>query len=301
MMQYTQFGSTGLKVSRLGIGSIGVGPSAEQQAEVIRIMNILLDAGANLVDTAQCYPRSEELIGRELSHRRSEYILVTKCGHHEILPDGSMRSRAISMEDIDTALKKLRTDYLDVMLLHSYDYEPLRRGEALEVLSRAKDAGKIRFMGYSGDNERAEWAVKEGGIDVLETSVSIADQHNIARTLPACIERGVGVIAKKPIANAAWRLIDTPEQASEHIRPYVDRLAALAYDPGRYDCADMAELALRFTLGVEGVHSAIASSKNPAHIDENLRVVERGGLKPEHVEAIARRFSAVQQGWQGCN
>lgn len=300
-MQYTPFGKTGLEVSRLGIGSIGVGPTPREQAEVIRLMNLLLDAGANLVDTAQCYPRSEDLIGRELSHRRKDFILVTKCGHHEILPDGSMRSRAISMGDIDRALEKLRTDYLDVMLLHSYDYDLLRRGEALEVLRKAKEAGKIRFLGYSGDNERAEWAVKEGEIDVLETSVSIADQHNAGRTIPACVERGVGVIAKKPIANAAWRLIDNPDAASEHVRPYVDRLSVLAYDPGEYGCGDMAELALRFTLGVEGLHTAIASSRNPRHIEENLRVVDRGPLEPEQVARIRAKFDAVQRDWPGCN
>ena len=102
------FGNTGLRVAPPGIGSI-----APQHGEdlAIRQMNELLDAGANLVDTAQCYAGSEEMIGRHLSHRRNEMVLVSKCGHHDILADGSMRSKAISMADIDGALRRLKTDY----------------------------------------------------------------------------------------------------------------------------------------------------------------------------------------------
>ncbi len=301
-MEFTEFGKTGLIVSRLGIGSIAVGEKPEEQAEVIRLMNMLLDSGANVIDTAQVYARSEELIGRELSHRRKEFTLVTKCGHHDILPDGSMRSRPISMEDIDMALRKLRTDWLDVMLLHSYDLDLLQKGVALEILQKAREAGKIRLYGYSGDNERAEWAVRYGDIDVLETSVNIADQHNIARTIPLCRERGVGVIAKKPVANAAWRYIDKPGQARELIRPYVERLTKLAYVPADFGCEDMSELALRFTLGVEGVHTAIVSSRNPAHISKNVRIVnDPGPLSLEQVEQIRTHFDTMQEEWFGCN
>jgi aryl-alcohol dehydrogenase-like predicted oxidoreductase len=188
------------------------------------------------------------------------------------------------------------------MLLHSYDLDLLQRGEALEVLRTAREAGKIRFYGYSGDNERALWAAEHGGIDILETSINIADQYNIAHVLPACRKRNIGVIAKKPIANATWRFFDDPDRANQHIRPYVDRLLRLAYDPADFGCASMAELALRFTLGVEGVHSAIASSRNPAHIADNLRIVDQvGPLAPEHIQRMRDHFDATEQQWLGCN
>ena len=152
-------------------------------------MNALLDVGANLVDTAQCYAGSEAMIGRHLAHRRDEMVIVTKCGHHEVLANGRMRSRAISMDDIDGALQRLNTDYLDAMLLHSYDFDLLVQGDALAILEAARDAGKIRHIGYSGDNERLAWAVSCPLITVVEVSVNLVDQHNLREALRTAAAR----------------------------------------------------------------------------------------------------------------
>ena len=121
-MKDISFGSTGLSVAPLGIGSVG--PHHGEDV-VVRQMNLLFDAGCNLVDTAACYGDSELIIGRHFSQRRDDYVLVSKCGHHDVLADGSMRSRAISMDEIDTALRQLQTDHLDAMLLHSYEFDLL--------------------------------------------------------------------------------------------------------------------------------------------------------------------------------
>lgn len=222
-MQYIEFGKTGLKVSRLGIGSITIGPTTKEKRHVVALMNRLLDAGVKLIDTAQCYSRSEELIGKYFAHRRKDYILVTKCGHHEILSNGSIRSLPISMKDIDRALLRLRTDYLDAMLLHSYDYDALQKGDALKVLVAAKQAGKIRFIGYSGDNESALWAAQCPEIDIIEMSVNICDQYNIRAVLPECLTNNIAIIAKKPIANAVWRYITHQEKPVGNYRKYAGR------------------------------------------------------------------------------
>lgn len=219
-MQHIEFGKTGLKVSRLGIGAIAIGPTAKDKRHVVALMNRLLDAGVNLIDTAQCYSRSEELIGKYFAHRRNDYILVTKCGHREILSNGYKRLLSISMQDIDQALIRLRTDYLDAMLLHSYDYDLLKKGDAIEVLAAARQAGKIRFIGYSGDNECALWAAQCPEIDIIEMSVNICDQHNIRTVLPNCLKRNIAVIAKKPIANAAWLYISRNGKRGNHFREH---------------------------------------------------------------------------------
>ena len=195
MLTQRAFAHDGDVVAPLGIGSIAVSFGAET---VIKQMNLLLDAGANLVDTAQCYPGSEALIGQSLSHRRDEMFLVSKCGHHYIDDRGRMRSLAISMDDVDQALRRLRTDHLDAMLLHSYDMDLLVQGEALAVLAAAKDAGKIRHIGYSGDNHALAWAVQQPLISVVEASYNIVDQANAAQALSDAHERQVGVIAKRP-------------------------------------------------------------------------------------------------------
>lgn len=300
MPELTQrpFGDTGLTVAPLGIG-------ATHSAEVI---TYLLDQGVNLVDTAQCYGEHEVLLGETIAHRRDEFILVSKCGHHDVLPDGSMRSRAISMADVDRALERLKTDHLDAMLLHSYDRDLLEAGEAVGVLAAAKQAGKIRFAGCSGDNETAALAASMPEVGVIEASISLADQRNIDVLLPVCRERGIAVIAKRPIANGAWRHLAAPDKAGEHVRPYVDRLAAMGLRPAdiglRGEDAWPA-LALRFNLAVPGLHTAIVSTSSLDHARDNLAAAKDGPLDAEayqHIRELFRRAEGASGAvWAGLN
>ncbi|MBD3420628.1 MAG: aldo/keto reductase [Chitinivibrionales bacterium] len=292
-MQYCSFGKTGLRVSQLGIGAIGIRSDVDMP-EAARLTQNMLDLGCNLIDTAQCYTYSEEMIGKFLAHRRQDFILVTKCGHHRKNADGSQRSLPVSMIDIDQALTRLRTDHLDAMLLHSYDYDLLLEGEGLNVLLCAKRAGKIRFIGYSGDNERAEWCAKQPEFDILEMSINLFDQNNITSALPEARRTEKGVIAKKPIANAAWRCLDNPGKAGEHWRKYLPRIRKMAVDPDDYGCRDMSELALRFTLSVAGVNTAIVSSRNAHHQQANVKAVESGALPERHLAELHNRFAQAR-------
>lgn len=299
VIKTTAFGKTGMSISPLGIGC----------TDNLEVINLLLDAGCNLVDTAQCYGGHEKFLGENIAHRRSEFILQTKCGHHRVLPDGTMRSREISMDDIDQALHSLRTDYIDIMLLHSYDLDALQRGAAIEVLLAARQAGKIRFAGYSGDNERALYAAGHGAFDIIETSISIADQRQIHTLLPLCRERGIGVVAKRPVANAAWRGFAEIESVAEKAATYTRRLTAMNVDlPSIGFSADnsgWAELALRFNLGIEGLHCSIIGTKNPVHARGNLTAVAKGPLPQEVQHTLMNAFSRAEKEsgslWNGEN
>ena len=290
------FGKSGLNVSALGIGSI---PVARGENLVVESMNRLLDAGCNLVDTAQCYPGSEDLIGRCLAHRRDEMILVTKCGHHDVLPDGSMKSKRISMEDIDGALQRLKTDRIDAMLLHSYDLDALQAGHAQEVLLKAREQGKILHAGYSGDNERAQWILDHDLFEVLECSVNLFDQWNAEHVLPRAAQQGVGVIAKRPLGNAVWRY-GLSDEFNPHHQEYVARLRAM-----NLSINDWPSTALRFTLSLPGVTTAIASSTSVENQQANLAAVEAGPLDAETVGAIRDAFQQAEaasgQVWESCN
>ncbi|MCC5851004.1 MAG: aldo/keto reductase [Verrucomicrobia bacterium] len=287
-MKKHPFGNTDIQISPLGIGC----------TDNVEVIELLLDAGCNLLDTAQCYGAHEAFLGEHFRHRRDEFFLQSKCGHHEVLPDGSMRSLKITMADIDAALRKLRTDHLDAMLLHSYDLDALQRGDAIEVLQAAKAAGKIRFAGYSGDNERALFAARHGAFDVIETSISIADQTQIDTLLPLCREKGIGVVAKRPVANAAWRGFEDLKQVAAKASVYTQRLAEMnLYLPAfgfTDDNAGWSELALRFNLSLDGLHSSIIGTKNPAHARANLAVVEKGPLPPEVLQQIRDAFHRAE-------
>src|SRR5215469_13202498 len=150
-MKKVAFGKTGFEVSVLGFGGAPIGFLKTEQDRIGKILNLLLDSGVNLLDTAAMYPGSEQSIGNHVSHRRDEYVLVSKCGQaFEDLP-GAAWSAQVVTATVDRALQRLKTDHLDVMLVHSCDLATLKNGEALSAAVKARDAGKIRFVGYSGD------------------------------------------------------------------------------------------------------------------------------------------------------
>lgn len=285
-------GGTGMSVSVLGFGGSEIGYENAAPETVERLLNSALDAGLNVIDTAECYLESEELIGRAVGGRRHEFYLFTKCGHASGLNYEDWDPRLIA-ESIDRSLRRLRTDYLDLVQLHSCSGEVLREGKVVEALQRAREQGKTRFVGYSGDGEDARYAVESGAFDTLQTSVNVADQQALELTLPPARGRRMGVIAKRPIANAVWRYDGKPE--NEYVHEYWERVRRLEYDFLKgADAARGAWVALRFTLSVPGVHTAIVGTANPARWRRNAEMLAAAGpLPPAEFEAIRARWREV--------
>lgn len=294
-MQLRRLGRTGLQVTPLGFGGAEIGFESAGQDTVDRLLNAALDAGLNVVDTAECYHDSEELIGRAIGHRRDAYHLFTKVGHAAGLPQPEWSPELIAAS-IERSLQRLRTDRLDLVQLHSCGIEDLRAGDVVAALVRAREAGKCRFIGYSGDGEAARFAAGSGVFDTIQTSLSIADQRNIDEVLPVARASDLGVIAKRPIANAAWRHGGRPPNPYHHV--YYDRLQELRY--GFLAGPDAVGVALRFTLGLPGVSTAIVGTANPARWAGNAALAERGPLPEDQVAAIRARWAEVARpDWTG--
>jgi len=308
-MEMRKFGKTGLEVSALGYGSGPVGYLATDKQQASTILNTLLDRGVNLIDTAAAYMGAEEVIGGAIAARRSEYVLVSKCGRDVDETEDEAWSESVVTFTVDRALKRLETDHLDVMLLHSCDLDTLKKGEAIGALVKARDAGKIRFLGYSGDNDAVAYAVALDDVDVIETSVSICDQANIDLVLAEAERRGVGVLAKRPIANAAWKGADSQQGIyAGYAATYEERLAKMALTPAALGFDGAAndawpEIALRFTLSMPGVSSAIVGTTNAARIDGNIAAAAKGALAQSTVDEIRSSFqraeSAAGESWLG--
>jgi aryl-alcohol dehydrogenase-like predicted oxidoreductase len=308
-MEKRTFGRTSLDVSVLGFGGAPIGVLNTEQAQIETILNALLDQGVNVIDTAAGYLGSEEAIGKAVAHRRDEFVLVSKCGQASDHLDGEAWSAQVITQTVDRALRRLQTDHLDVMLLHTCDLETLKKGEALGALVDACGAGKIRYVGYSGDNAAAVYAAEHPDVAVIETSINICDQANIDTVLPKAVENGVGVIAKRPIANAAWKnLSDQPGFYATYAKTYTERLAKMGVslselgfegEPDR----GWPEIALRFTLSQPGVHTAIIGTTNPAHVEANIQAADNGPLPAETVELLRVAFrqaeSASAESWGG--
>lgn len=207
-MNKRKFGNTGIEVSLLGFGAGHIGNDNRDEKDIEWFLNEILDLGINLVDTARAYGLSEQRIGKFISHRRKEFILSTKVGYDvEWKPDWTYDSVS---GGVDQALKILKTDYIDIVHLHSCSKEILENGDVILALEHAKQAGKIRIMAYSGENEALDYAIETGHFDSIQTSVNICDQRGINRYLPKAVDSGLGVIAKRPIANAPWRHTNPP-------------------------------------------------------------------------------------------
>lgn len=287
-MQRRPFGRTGLEVSVLGFGGAVIGLTRPAQATVDRLLGAALDDGLNVIDTAECYD-SEDLIGHAVAGRRQQCLLFTKCGHRAGFDLEDWSPEVLELA-IDRSLLRLQTDYLDLLQLHTCNEAVLRQGDVIAVLRKARDAGKTRLIGYSGDAAAARYAVECQAFDALQTSISIADQEAIKLTLPLAEQQGMGVIAKRPLANVVWIDSKRPEYAQGY---YWDRLQRLNYSfLQASDGTEPLATALRFTLSVPGVHTAIVGTSSLEHWRENLALVEAGDLSEKAYQAIRKRWEA---------
>src|SRR5688572_1907665 len=154
-LERRKFGKTDMTVAVLGFGGAEIGYEGAKPETVSTLLNAALDAGLHVVATAECYLESETLIGTAIGHRRKEYYLFTKCGHAPGSGGGGDWSKAGILKSIERSLKRLKTDAVDLVQLHSCSKEELEKGECIEALEDAKDQGLTRYIGYSGDSHTA--------------------------------------------------------------------------------------------------------------------------------------------------
>lgn len=300
-----KFGKTDMRVGVLGFGGAEIGYEEADPATVEKLLNGALDAGLNVVDTAECYRESELLIGNAIAHRRKDFYLFTKCGHTSEPPkEGADWSKEGVVKSVERSLKRLKTDVIDLVQLHSCSLEELNKGGCIEGLELVKKQGKARYIGYSGDSTTAKWAIESGRFDTLQTSINIADQECLELTLPLAAKHEMGVIAKRPIANAAWRYDSKPD--NDYHLEYWRRLQELKYEfamgEKRSDAGPdgAAGVAMRFTAMQPGVHVLIVGTTKPTRWAQNSELLRAGPLSKELVESIRARWKSVAKpDWTG--
>lgn len=264
-------GGSGLTVTALGFGAgpLGDGRLAETDADAL--VHAALDHGITMFDTAPSYGSSEERLGRALGTRRKDVVIATKGGYGvEGVADWSGEGIRLG---IDAALGRLHTDVIDVFLLHSCDAVTLMRDDIHRELQRAKAAGKIRTAGYSGENEALAAAVRSGRFDVVECSVSPLDRASLATSVADAAARGLGVLAKRPLTNGAWRHGAPPD--APDVRTYWDRARTLQLDPSPLNWPD---LLARFAAYAPGVSSALVGTSRRDHLGWAVAAVLQGPL-----------------------
>jgi aryl-alcohol dehydrogenase-like predicted oxidoreductase len=290
-------GRTGLNVSTLGFGAMElrgapVGPEiTEEQAE--KVLNAVLDAGINFIDTSIDYGRSEELIGRFIAHRRSEYFLASKCG---CVPGASMGAEHIHTAEniragVDQSLRRMKTDYLDLVQFHrSLTRRQFEEHGALEEALALKKAGKVRLVGVSGTLPQLAEQIEMGVFDAFQIPYSALQREHeeiIARASTA----GAGIIIRGGVARGAptdWQRVyymvpgATMRQRWEQAR--LDELL---------DGMSRAEFMLRFTLSNPDLDTTIVGTKDVGHLRDNIAAALRGPLPHNVMQEAKRRLSAA--------
>jgi aryl-alcohol dehydrogenase-like predicted oxidoreductase len=302
-MQTRQLGSTGISVPVVGFGAWQLGNATDfgpmDEAAAVHLVHAALASGCNYFDTAPNYGRgaSETLLGKALAGRRAGAVISSKVGHHA---DGKQDFGAGRIEaSVEQSLARLKTDYLDVLLLHNPPFELLNgRSESYAVLRKLRDAGKIRAYGLSLDWSREM-------LEVLRTSESqvLEILFNIFHQEPAAAfdlvrKKNVGLIAKVPLDSGWLAGRYTAESRFTGIRsrwsPEVIRRRAELVERIRFATADgssSVQAALRFILAWPEVATVIPGVRSLDQLQENLSAADRP-MPPETVAKLKALWAA---------
>jgi aryl-alcohol dehydrogenase-like predicted oxidoreductase len=260
--------------------------------EAGQVLNAVLDAGINFIDTSIDYGRSEEMIGKYISHRRAEYFLASKCG---CVPGDAGRGHVHTAENIragvENSLRLLKTDYLDLVQFHrSIEPDEFYAEGALQEVLKLRDEGKVRFIGVSATLPNMEKHIDMGVWDAFQVPYSLLQRDHeavIARASAA----GVGIVIRGGAARGApsdWQnrtyyMLPGTQMQDAWEQAKLDELL---------DGMSRFEFTLRFTLSSPDLDTTIVGTKDLSHLGDSaegspaLRRDGRGQAPPRCAGAI---------------
>lgn len=291
-----ELGRTRIQATMLGYGAMELRGAprgrdvTEAQAETI--LNAVLDAGINYIDTSIDYGLSEERIGRYLSGRRSEYYLASKCGCQvgaPPAPRGQRNPHVFTRDNIiagvEQSLTRMKTDYLDLVQFHaSPSKQTLEEHGALEAVQELKQAGKVRFIGMSSTLPRLLDHVEMGVFDVFQIPYSAVEREHES-VISAASEAGSGIVIRGGAAKGA------PSEDKQAGAQW-DRWQQVELDDLLEDMTSM-EFILRFTFTHPDMDTNIVGTINPAHLQDNINALLKGPLPPDVYAEAKRRLAAM--------
>jgi len=297
-MRYRPFGRTGLQVSVVGFGCwpmAGDRYGAIEDAEAVKAIHRALDRGVNCVDTAPAYGagHSEEVVARALEGSRKDVILVTKCGIR-VPPPGQVgpvrdSSRANILREVDASLKRLRTDWVDVLLVHWPD-----AATPFETTMRALDevvgSGRARFAGVSNfTGAMLAECMSARRVDVSQVGYHMLDRRQEGETFPYCVANGVGVMGYGSLAHGIlagaftaattfepgrdWRAggvaFGQPIFRGDNFKANVAVAERLRREVAQPRGVPLSQIALAWVLSNPAVSTALVGARTPAEVDAN--------------------------------
>jgi aryl-alcohol dehydrogenase-like predicted oxidoreductase len=290
-------GRTGLEVTRLSYGAMevrgsriwGGRPVTDQQAQTI--LNAVLDAGINFIDTANDYGRSEEFIGRFLAHRRGEYYLATKCGCNVVRRDEHsddtphVWTRDNLLRGLHESLERMKTDYVDIMQLHNPPVEETENNQLVDVLKEMQQQGKVRFISISTTLPHLPTYLKWGVFDTFQIPYSALERDH-EDWISQAAGAGIGTIIRGGVARGEVGVGLGREDRWQ-------KFEAAGLDELRAPDESRTAFLLRYTLSHPHVDTTIVGTLYPDHLLENVAIALRGPLSAEVYAEAKRRLDKV--------
>jgi aryl-alcohol dehydrogenase (NADP+) len=325
-MQYVKFGNTGLRVSRLCLGTMTFGLQCNE-AQSHAIMDAAAAGGIDFLDTADVYPlggnretagTTEAIVGRWLKGKRHSFIVATKCvGAMGPKPWDQGMSRKHILDAIDASLRRLQTDYVDIYQLHSYDARtPL--DEALEALDQVVRSGKARYVGVSNwPAHKVTRAIGRSELKILVRISSVQPRYNLLfrayerDLLPMCAEEGLAVIPYNPLAGglltgkhdrtappASGTRFTLGSAAARYQARYwnerefetIEGLRGLGNESGM----SMATMAVSWVLANPAITAPIVGASRPEQLADSLAAAEAGPMAGD----LKLRLDELTHGWR---
>ncbi|WP_131782155.1 aldo/keto reductase [Legionella gresilensis] len=308
-------------VSFIGLGTVELGRAwgiagkeslhpSESVAQAV--LQQALSNDINVIDTASSYGLSEERIGRYIPRTAYNYLLITKPGEHNIKatdPRCEQKaydevycakpaadydfSREAIFKDVHESLQKLKTDKLDIVLLHLDNktaIDVLKKGEAVHALQELREMGKLGFIGVSVNGEAAQHAIDMNLFDVIEMEYSLINQRN-KPYIDAAYAKGMGVIIRGGLGTGLL----TP-YVKQHIDdpnlPYGSKIRALL-ELTQHDYNQLTSLALAFLYQEPHISSVIIGADRPDYIDKDIKL-----LKEFKNQALLEKAKAILQHYE---
>jgi len=305
----TDLGRTGLTISKIGFGAMelrgpyGDWPRPVDDDNANRLLNLVLDSGITLIDTAPDYGLSEELIGKHLAGRRDEYILATKCGC-SVRPDGApfessehRFDRPVVRAAVEQSLRRMQTDHIDLIQFHhSPSAAELATEDSVAELIALRDEGKVRFIGMSATLPNCYGHLEMSVFDVIQVPYSLLEREH-EDFLHQAAAKGVGTIARNGVArgivSAAQDKIDAiPDGWRQRWLKNRDRFEAAELSD-LMSGASRAEFLIRYLLANPDVQSTILGTLSPSHVQDNIAAAAKGPLADDVYREAQRRVESV--------
>ncbi|MCT8137121.1 aldo/keto reductase [Anaerobacillus sp. CMMVII] len=315
-MKYRQLGNTDLKVSEVSFGTWAIGGTWGEvhDDESLRALQVAIDEGVNFFDTADVYGdgHSEELLAKATKGIEDKIHIATKFCRAGNIHDPNNYSEATVRKYCEDSLRRLDRDYIDLYQIHCPPTEILQDGSVYEVLDKLQAEGKIRYYGVSVESaEQGLLCLQNENVSALQVILNIFRQKPLEELLPAAKERGVGILARLPLASGllTGKFTEASTFASDDHRTFNrngdafnvgETFAGLEFNKGvelsqqlqwiANGRDSMAQAALRWILDQAGVSCIIPGFKNVKQVNQNLAALQTPSFSKEELEQLQQFY-----------